>query len=400
MKKKKLQGWMVTLCALSVVSLLISLLEGPDTTFSVYASEMSRKEAKRLFHEGCQELDVELQEHPDSFDRYGEIAGCLAGQGQWTEALPYYLEELERRPHVPFSYHVISNAYYNLGRHHKAIHEARRGLSLDRNNPVSHYNLAFLLEEVREWNEALSEYREVFRWVKEHGEGTLYNSGYSTDHLTREKLQAAIQRLKEKGAKEKAPEERPLPLPERKISEEKAIPHEQYAHYCQEIKRQVEARPRDPRRQLAWAFCRIHAGDLAGAEVAFLRALEQDASNPYNYLFLAAHYQRQGKHTKAISELRRGLGQRKFFGQSFNPVTQYLLARAYEAVGRFKEARILYLEVAKYAEKFPEMEPGKHSYLGYRGEWYPMAALTPGLIQARLAYVEEQIKGNTGEEKQ
>ena len=392
MKKKKVHGWMVVLCILGVGGFFISLWERSDTISIVYASEMSKKEAKRLFHEGCQELDVELQEHPDSFDRYGEIAGCLAGQGQWTEALPYYLEELERRPHVPFSYHVISNAYYNLGRHHKAIHEARRGLSLDRNNPVSHYNLAVLLEEVREWNEALSEYQTVFRWVKEHGEGKVYNESYATAHLTREHLQTAIQRLEKKKTKEKASEEILPPLSEKKdISEGKEVPpHEQYAHYCQEIKRQVEATPRDPRRQLVWAFCRIHSGDLAGAEAAFLAALEQDAGNPYNYLFLAAHYQHQGKHDKAISELRRGLGQLKFFGHSFNPVMQYLLAQAYEAVGRFKEARILYLEVAKYAEKFPVK--GNHIYIKHREKWYPATVLTPELLQERLAHVEEQLK--------
>ena len=304
--------------------------------------------------------------------------------------------ELERRPNRPINYYSVPNAYYNLGRHREAIHEARRGLSLDRNNPVSHYHLAFFLEKAGEWSEALSEYRTVLRWVEEHGEGTLYPPIYLTNQLTRERLQAAIQRLEKKGAEEKVPEEKPLPLPERKgiDRERKATPNEQHADYCQQIERQVQRTPRDPRRQLAWAFCRIHAGDLAGAEVAFLAALEQDAGNPYLYIFLALHYQRQGQHANAVSELRRGLGQRKF-GHSFNPVIQYLLAQAYEPIGRFKQARMLYEQVAKYAEKFPVR--GKRYVDGPKREWYPTTALTPDLIQKRLAYVEEQLKG---EEKQ
>ena len=391
-----MQIWKSMFCVIAMLGLMGDSYEILAETSKAQVSEMSKEEAERLHEERCRKLDQMLGEHPETFDRYGERGACLATEGRWEEALPYVLEQLERHPDRPGSYYNVSNTYYKLARYSDAIHEARRGLSLDRNNPVSHYLLAFLLEEAGESNEALSEYRTVLRWVEVHGEGTLYRRIYLTHQLTRERLQEAIQRLEKKGAEAKVAEEKPFPLPERKDidRERKATPHEQHADYCQQIERQVQRTPRDPRRQLAWAFCRIHAGDLAGVEVAFLAALEQDAGNPYNYLFLAAHYQHQGKHDKAISELRRGLGQRKF-GHSFNPVIQYLLAQAYEPIGRFKQARMLYEQVAKYAEKFPVR--GKRYVDGPKREWYPTAALTPDLIQKRLAHVEEQLKG---EEKQ
>ena len=232
-------------CIISLLSLLINLPEIHAETSKVQVSEMSKEEAKRFLEERCRELDQMLREHPETFDRYGERGACLATYGQWAEALPYFLEELERRPNRPINYYSVPNAYYNLGRHREAIHEARRGLSLDRNNPVSHYHLAFFLEKAGEWSEALSEYRTVLRWVEEHGEGTLYPPIYLTNQLTRERLQAAIQRLEKKGAEEKVPEEKPLPLPERKgiDRERKATPNEQHADYCQQIERQVQRTP-------------------------------------------------------------------------------------------------------------------------------------------------------------
>lgn len=344
MKMKWIRRCWGIFCTIGVIYLFISLKKAHTEINDLPVPKISKEEARRLFDNRCEEVDREFRDRPEDFDDYAEKGGCLAAKGRWEESLLYYLEDLERRPHSAYRYLGVSNVYYNLGRYREAIHYVRRGISLDRGNPVSHYSLAFLLEKVTEWDEALVEYQQVLRWVKEHGEGTIYANVYSTDHLKRELLQEAIQRL-EKKVKEKISEKktpRVLDKEDQKDQgEDQATTSQaQYANYCKGIEYQIHTMPRDSRRQLAWAFCRTHASDTAGAEAAFLAALEQDAGNPYLYLFIAGHYRNHGQNHKTVSELRRGLGQNRL-----NPVIQYLLAQAYENIGRFKEARALYQEV-------------------------------------------------------
>ena len=351
---------------------------------------MSQDEARRFIVKRCRELNQELREHPEDFKRYGELGSCLEGvEGRLEDAMGYYLEELERRPYFASSYHLVANSHSKLGQYDMAIHEARRGLSLDRKNPVSHHVLAFLLEKAGEWNEALTEYREVLEWIKEHGEGARYGRFYSTDRYKREDLQLTINRLEKKVVEEVVSEQPPPPQLENeaKARMEAGSAKEEYASYCQDMDSQVKMMPKDSRRQLARAFCLIHSGDLAGAESAFLSALEQDAGNPYLYLFIANHYLNQRQPSKAVSELRRGLGQTA----RGNPVIQYRLAQAYEDVGRFKEAGILYKQVLSYAKR--RSGKGKSYFIEHRGEAYPTTALTLELIQERLAYVEGQLGG-------
>lgn len=355
------------------------------------------------YKENCNTIDQRLQDNTATFDDYMGKGNCLKilenrtkeAQSYYLKSLPYFIEKLEQHPSV-YSYFALASIYSEAGQYHEAIHAARRGISLDRVNPTSHNSLAIFLEQAGKYKEALEEYKAVLHWVEENGEGTLYAQSYTTDELTRAGLKKTIRRLEailKKNEAVRFPEKRPTD----QVAEEPA--QDEYSRYCKQIQQFIQTAPRHAQRQAAWAYCQVHAGNLGNAEQAFLTALEEDAGNPYLSFFIANYYSNQGKYQKAINELRIMLGWDKY-----NPVFQYLLAKSYEHIGEFKEARKFYEVVAKHADRWDKQRKtssqqnvfrGKQyhysQFIGTQKEHYPTTILTSERIRSLIDGIDAQM---------
>ena len=113
-------------------------------------------------------------------------ANTLIEKGIWDEAYPHLKAAVEMNPHYAQGYNHLGIYYFRDKKYTKAINNFIKALQIDFDLTEAHYNLASLYMERKEYNMALSHFKEVILATPNDYE-TYYFMGLCHIHLGLEK---------------------------------------------------------------------------------------------------------------------------------------------------------------------------------------------------------------------
>jgi tetratricopeptide (TPR) repeat protein len=104
-----------------------------------------------------------IEENPECWMAYNNLANAWVGRAEWQEAIPQYRKALTLKPDYVDAHVNLGMALEHQGELDEAIAHYRQALTVDPEFLNAHINLGAALERHERWDEAAAQYRQALR---------------------------------------------------------------------------------------------------------------------------------------------------------------------------------------------------------------------------------------------